>query len=113
MKWISVEERLPPNLKEVLYVAVNDTGTKEIMTGHREMDEYWTHCCLFYSTMRLNELVKVTHWMELPGYPHTEPCQHLKMKRVHLDELGLMDICEACSRAIPPNNFNNNPVEAA
>jgi hypothetical protein len=100
--WINVEQRLPPVNHEVLYFAKDEGGTKEIMTGHRTKEGHWTHCCLFYSTMVLNDNVTVTHWMELPDYPPTEPCPHLKTKRVHLDELGLMDICEACSRAIPP-----------
>ena len=67
--WISTEDRVPPDYQEVLYFAINDRGSKEIMTGHRERDR-WTHCCLFYSTLPLNpENVTVTHWMELPDYP--------------------------------------------
>lgn len=70
--WISVEERLPHDFHEVLYFAINDKGSKEIMTGHRE-NGTWTHCCLFYSTTYLNsDYVKVTHWMELPEYPNAE-----------------------------------------
>lgn len=69
MSWISVEERLPPDYEEVLYFAVTNNGwTKEIMTGHRE-EGIWTHCCCFYPTIRLNDLVMVTHWMPLPDYP--------------------------------------------
>jgi len=71
MKWISVEANLPPDYEEVLYFAINDIGTKEIMTGHREKG-IWTHCCCFYSTMRLNDLIQVTHWMPLPDYPKEE-----------------------------------------
>lgn len=66
--WISVEDELPPDKHEVLYFAINENQTSEIMTGHREKG-IWTHCCLFYSTMYLNADVKVTHWMELPHYP--------------------------------------------
>ncbi len=67
--WISVEDQLPPNKHEVMYFAIMDNGqNKEIMVGHRE-DELWTHCCMFYSTRYLSELVTVTHWMELPDYP--------------------------------------------
>lgn len=69
MKWISVNDKLPPDLHEVLYFATTNNGnTREIMTGHRENGD-WTHCCMFYSTMRLNDECKVTHWMELPDYP--------------------------------------------
>ena len=70
MNWISVADELPPNKHEVMYFATMDNGQhKEIMVGHRE-DELWTHCCMFYSTMRLNpDFVEVTHWMELPDYP--------------------------------------------
>ena len=70
MDWISVDERLPKDLEEVLYFAINDGGSKEIMTGHREKGE-WTHCCLFYSTMYL-KCCKVTHWMPLPDYPKVQ-----------------------------------------
>jgi hypothetical protein len=68
MKWRSVNKELPSDLQEVLFYAENETGTHEIMTGHRQND-IWHHCCLFYSTMALNENVKVTHWMPLPGKP--------------------------------------------
>ncbi len=67
-EWISVEEKLPDDYKEVLYFCINDNGSKEIMTGHR-VKGYWTHCCMFYSTVILNDLVEVTHWMNLPEYP--------------------------------------------
>lgn len=67
--WISVEDKLPPDKHEVLYFAMNDMGNMEIMTGHRERG-VWTHCCLWYSTMHLNDECKVTHWMELPNYPN-------------------------------------------
>lgn len=66
--WISCTERLPPDYHEVLYFAINDSGNREITTGHRENGR-WTHCCLFYSTIVLNDLVTVTHWQELPAYP--------------------------------------------
>jgi 1,2-phenylacetyl-CoA epoxidase catalytic subunit len=68
MNWISVEDKLPEDYREVLYFAIDDMGSKEIMTGHREKGN-WTHCCLFYSSFVLNDKVTVTHWMELPGYP--------------------------------------------
>lgn len=76
--WISVEDRLPPDLQEVLYFSTtNDGNTREIMTGHRHNDS-WTHCCLFYSTQTLNDDVKVTHWMELPDYPRMDSCETIK-----------------------------------
>jgi len=69
MNWISVEEKLPEDFQEVLYFAVTNEGnSREIMTGHRENGE-WLHCCMFYSSARLNHECKVTHWMELPEYP--------------------------------------------
>lgn len=68
MNWIDVNESLPEDYEEVLYFAVNEMGNKEILTGHREKG-IWTHCCLFYCTVKLNCLVKVTHWMPLPEYP--------------------------------------------
>jgi Protein of unknown function (DUF551) len=66
--WISTEDHLPPDFQEVLYFAITPDGNHEIMTGHRESGT-WTHCCMFYSTMRLLKTVKVTHWMCLPDYP--------------------------------------------
>ena len=66
--WIDVDESIPDDFKEVLYCAVTTEGSREIMTGHREKG-YWTHCCMFYSTMYLKEDVAVTHWMPLPDYP--------------------------------------------
>lgn len=66
--WISVDDRLPPDFHEVLYFAINEMGCCEIMTGHREKG-IWMHCCLFYASARLNDTIKVTHWMELPDYP--------------------------------------------
>jgi len=68
-KWISVKDGLPEDCKEVIFFSVNDVGSKELMIGHREKG-YWTHCCMFYSTRRLTDLVAVTHWMPLPEYPH-------------------------------------------
>jgi len=70
-KWIDVNKKLPENYTEVLYFSVNDSGTTEIMTGHRE-HAYWTHCCSFYSTRILNENVRVTHWMPLPSAPENK-----------------------------------------
>jgi hypothetical protein len=68
-KWINVTEKLPDDYVEVLYLAVNDSGTKERMTGHRENGK-WKHCCMFYSTITFNEdFIKVTHWMPLTEMP--------------------------------------------
>jgi hypothetical protein len=66
-KWISCEEKLPDDLVEVLYFAITNEGTREIMTGHRNNGN-WTHCCLFYSTRILIDC-KVTHWQPLPEPP--------------------------------------------
>ena len=73
MKWINVNDKLPPDLHEVLYFTTTNNGnTREIMTGHRE-NGLWKHCCMFYSSQTLNHLVNVTHWMELPDYPSPYP----------------------------------------
>ncbi len=69
--WISVKDKLPPEFHEVMYVAINEHGSKEIMNGHRQ-GNYWTHCCMFYSTLGLCDDIKVTHWMELPDYPEID-----------------------------------------
>ncbi len=82
MSWISVKDELPPNKHEVMYFATMDNGqNKEIMIGHRE-DELWTHCCMFYSTRYLSELVTVTHWMELPDYPKPDTDPVVTMAKV-------------------------------
>jgi uncharacterized protein DUF551 len=71
VNWISVKDKLPPDYQEVLYLAIWPHGmATEIMTGHLEKGK-WMHCCLFYSTHRLNNEVEITHWMELPDYPET------------------------------------------
>jgi hypothetical protein len=67
-EWINVLERLPKDYLEVLYIAQNEMGNKEIMTGHRENDSL-THCCCFYSTRYLTDKVIVSHWMPLPKLP--------------------------------------------
>jgi hypothetical protein len=79
--WISVTDRLPPDYHEVLYCATFQRGNKELMTGHREKGD-WTHCCMFYSTMRLNGECEVTHWMELPNYPSIEQSHLPKVEGV-------------------------------
>lgn len=67
--WISVEDKLPEDYKEVMYLAISDSGIKKIMIGHRE-DDYWTSCYIFYQKVILNKYTtKVTHWMELPNEP--------------------------------------------
>ena len=68
MSWISVKDKLPDDYNEVLYCAIDNMGTHEIMTGHREKGK-WTHCCLFYSTITLPSHISVTHWMPLPEPP--------------------------------------------
>ena len=67
-EWISVDDKLPDDFEEILYFCMNDHGKKTMMMGHREKG-YWTHCCMFYSTVTLNKLVTVTHWKPLPEYP--------------------------------------------
>lgn len=68
MDWISVKDSLPPDYKEVLYCAINDTIVKDILIGHRE-NGVWFNCYLFYASSPLNDRVEVTHWMPLPDYP--------------------------------------------
>src|SRR5882762_4034770 len=68
-EWISVSIDLPVYYKEVLYLCVNENGKKEMMVGHR-VKGHWTHCCMFNSTIHLNDLVTVTHWMPLPEPPN-------------------------------------------
>lgn len=84
--WISVEDRLPESCHEVLFFAINESGSKELMIGHRDKDS-WTHCCLFYSTVYL-ENCTITHWMELPEYPKIEESHVPKVQRVAATSRG-------------------------
>ena len=70
--WISVEDRFPDDYVDVLFLALNELNSKQLMIGHREHGR-WTHCCNFYSTITLTDLVRVTHWMDLPKYPNEHP----------------------------------------
>lgn len=63
MNWISVDERLPGDYKDVLFYAINELETREIMVGHLEKG-IWHHCCRFYVSVPMHN-VKVTHWSEL------------------------------------------------
>lgn len=93
--WISVKDKLPPLRLEVLYFAsINNGMSREIMTGHLD-ENGWTHCCLFYSTKYVSEIVSITHWMELPSYPNNEKCNHANIDhRTHHK-------CEDCKIFIP------------
>ena len=72
-EWISCSERMPPDLYEVMffYIILNEvTGEivkKDIICGHYEKDSW--HICYLFTSIPLNERIKVTHWMELPEYP--------------------------------------------
>jgi hypothetical protein len=72
-EWIGTSERMPPDFHEVMffYVILDDRhGTimkKDIVCGHHENGE-WRICYLYHS-LKVNRLVMVTHWMELPDYP--------------------------------------------
>jgi Protein of unknown function (DUF551) len=71
-KWIKTGDRLPKEYVDVLYIAINESGHKEIMIGHREKSD-WTCCYLFYGSHTINpDLVRVTHWKPLPEYPDNE-----------------------------------------
>ena len=67
-KWISVEDRLPPNQQEVLVYTVSQKGIGNIDKGYWSIDRF-IH----------RGRAKVTHWMPLPEPPDkrriaTETC---------------------------------------
>jgi Protein of unknown function (DUF551) len=66
--WIRVEERIPPQRHTVLYLAMK-RNEKKIMIGQLEHG-IWTCCYLFTGNCPMSSDVRVTHWMELPGYPN-------------------------------------------
>lgn len=67
-EWISVTERLPADLSDVLFFYETDIGQKDISIGHYEKG-IWS-ACGFYHSRRLSDAVKVTHWMPLPEDPN-------------------------------------------
>lgn len=74
--WISVDDQLPNECQEVIYLAfISDGKAREIMIGHRK-NNHWYHCCMFYSSQQLNANVIVTHWMLLPAYPYQLNCEY-------------------------------------
>lgn len=69
MGWITVEDNLPDESKEVIFFAVQyDAMRCEIMVGSR-IDVIWYNHCAFCASSPLPEDMQVTHWMELPSFP--------------------------------------------
>lgn len=70
--WINVDDRLPQEFQEVLFIATNESGIKKFFIGHMEKGN-WLNCYMFYCSAILNEdLVKVIFWMPLPNPPENE-----------------------------------------
>lgn len=72
MSWISVKDKLPPELQDVLFVysIKNLHGQvikKDIVCGHIAKN-LW-HICYLFNSLPLNNNVEVTHWMPLPEKP--------------------------------------------
>lgn len=69
-KWISVKDKLPTDLEEVMFFYTIDQHKKDIVCGHLE-NGIW-HICYLYTSMKLGNLVNVTHWMPLPEEPSVD-----------------------------------------
>lgn len=65
--WISLNDQYPPNLLEVMFFYTIDEHKKDIVCGH--YDKGCWHICYLYSSVPLNNEVKVTHWRYLPEFP--------------------------------------------
>ena len=77
MEWISVEDRIPPDLDEVMFTFImygnkftgqdNDIIQRDIVCGH--LDHGIWHVCYLFISIPLSDNIKVTHWMPLPELP--------------------------------------------
>lgn len=72
MTWISVEEKLPPLLRKVLFHWICPGSNRNVSMGYLCKDG-WDIYLPYHSYKMHNERLSVTHWMELPEYPTIEP----------------------------------------
>lgn len=71
--WIKCSDRMPDDMMDVLFVIIRDNVQKEYAIGHH-CAEGW-NSCFIYNSMHLSNdenIIKVTHWMELPEFPENE-----------------------------------------
>ena len=69
MTWISAVDEKPPYLKKVLFLWICPGGNKNVSMGYL-CSEGWDIYLPYHSYKLHNERLTVTHWMELPEYPH-------------------------------------------
>jgi len=72
VEWVSVKDRLPELMQDVLFLFIRDRAQKEFCLGHRDEDG-WNSCLLFNSHKLINDkdIIDVTHWASLEGIePH-------------------------------------------
>ncbi len=67
MTWIDVTVEKPRYLKKVLFHWFCEGGNRNVSMGYL-CSEGWD-IYLPYHSYKLNKLINVTHWMELPEYP--------------------------------------------
>ena len=61
MEWISIQDRLPDDMQEVIVYSVD---------GGVESGVYYSEGCFdYYDVSNRSILVNVTHWMPLPNPP--------------------------------------------
>jgi hypothetical protein len=68
MNWISIEKKLPPFMKDVLFW---DDISKKVWFGWRESNDKEEPSCIGLQATRFpcSNLEKATHWMSLPDSP--------------------------------------------
>jgi len=69
MKWISVEQELPNLLKKVLFHWICPGGNRNVSMGYL-CNDGWDIYLPYHSYKMCPQKLKVTHWMELPDFPH-------------------------------------------
>lgn len=80
-EWISVKDKMPKEMNDILLLAFLDGNKREIFIGHQN-NGIWYKCDFYESTELVNDpsILIVTHWMPLPEKP-TE-CEILNEKLI-------------------------------
>lgn len=100
MNWISVEERLPELLLKVLFHWICPGGNRNISMGYR-CDEGWDIYLPYHSFKMRPDLLKVTHWCELPDFPKAdsryimpESEAHLTVRSIKIDTVDAQEFAK-------------------
>jgi len=97
MEWISIKDRLPSINLKVLFHWVCPGGNKNVSMGYL-CNEGWDIYLPYHSYKMCPEKITVTHWMELPSYPHDKPCTHeeINMEPAYQCENCKQYVCMDC-----------------